>query len=169
MKTLVMAMAGAGLMVAGGAGGWFLMGGEIGVSSANPVAEGELWAREREFHEVSLFSYVYPATGAAERQSVAVMLTVGVKGRSGLGGVCNAMPLLREAVLRVFNDAAPDLHRKTPQGQLDRLSKPLRRALNGVVPGNPVQTVDARVLMDAGIGGAASFQTDRTCREFVSS
>lgn len=163
MKMLVMAMAG---LIAAGAGGWFLL--DAGMRP--PVADWAAWeerhARERELHEVSLFSYVYPATGEGERPSVAVMLTVGVKGRGGLDGFCNAMPLLREAVLRVFDGSSRDIR---SQGSLDRLSGPLRSALNGVVPGSPVQSVEARVLLDAGVGGAASYRTDRACREFVSS
>ena len=162
----------AGIVAAAGAA-WYVAGPDGGTARAAPsaaeaAADAER-ARSAQRHEVALFSYAYSAAGGAQRSSLPVVVTLDVKGRDGLGAVCNAMPWLREAVLRVFGAAPVIVTRRARDGALAPLSAPLRDEINRIVAGGPVQGVRAQLLRDAAAGGAAARRTDDACREFVES
>jgi hypothetical protein len=120
-------------------------------------------------HQLSVFSYVYPASGGSGRYSTPVMLQLEVKGSDGVNAICNSMPRLKEAVLRVFGTSQMAIQPRSRAAELARFATPLRHAINGQIPGQPVKNVQAALLMDAGIGGAAARKTDDICREYVNS
>ncbi|MPY71658.1 MAG: hypothetical protein GEU92_16415 [Alphaproteobacteria bacterium] len=157
------------LLLAAGGGGWFFLGHDNGPTPEQVAAARALWLRNEEMHEMSVFSYIYPAAGGSDRYSLPVILKLGVRGSAGVDAICNSMPRLREAVLRVFGTAQVSLQSRSRSSELDRFAKPLRRAINRQIPGSPVKQVETAVLVDAGVGGAAARLTDDMCRPYVNS
>jgi hypothetical protein len=172
-KKLIFGVVGVLLLAAGG-GGWFVLSHENGptpeqIAAAKAAAARALWLRNEEMHEMVVFSYIYPAAGGSDRYSLPVILKLGVRGTAGVDAICNSMPRLKEAVLRVFGTAQVSLQPRSRSSELARFTTPLRRAINRQIPGAPVKQVETTVLVDAGVGGAAARLTDDMCRPYVNS
>ena len=161
-----------GLAAAGG-GSWFFMGRDAGPSAEEVAAAQEaeaklFWKRNEEMHQLSVFSYVQPASGGYSDRAVPIIVRLDVKGGDAVDVICNSMRRMKETLLRMFGTAITD-HSRDRGSELARFAYPLQQALNAQIGGRAITRVDAAMLVDAGVGGAAAWQTDDKCREYKES
>lgn len=114
---------------------------------------------ENRTHKVSVFSFMQSLSGRGA--SYPVLVTLNVKGPKALTEFCDNQPRVNEAVLGVLSRdrAATDRN-----AALRSIKAPLRKAVNGVLPGKPVRKVSTRTGRSPAEFGPDLVKTKKACK-----